>query len=187
MKKLFWAFTFLFLISDANARGIEPYVGADFGFSYLTGDLFDNNGMDETVLSGGLNIGVKFNENIGAELSYGKSADSNGTYAFFGDGFYSAGTIKGSYNSLGFDLFGYAPLRNQSSLLFSVGIAKYEMKLSGLRWSMEEDKTVARFGIGVESKINRNISVRAMLRYAPIDIGDIDSATELTAGIKYLF
>ena len=88
---------------------------------------------------------------------------------------------------MGFDLFGYAPLRNQSSLLFSVGIAKYEMQLnSGLWGNLKEDKTVARFGIGVESKINR-ISVRAMLRYAPIDIGDIASATELTAGIKYSF
>ena len=73
-------------------------------------------------------------------------------------------------------------------MLFSVGIAKYEMQLnSGLWGNLKEDKTVARFGIGVESKINRNISVRAMLRYAPIDIGDIDSATELTAGIKYSF
>ena len=58
---------------------------------------------------------------------------------------------------------------------------------SGLWGNLKEDKTVARFGIGVESKINRNISVRAMLRYAPIDIGDIASATELTAGIKYSF
>ena len=83
MKKILLALALIFTAFHAEAAGLKPtYIGVDFGFSYLNGDLIDGYGMDETVVSVGLNVGIRFNENFGAELPHSKSTARSGRAYF---------------------------------------------------------------------------------------------------------
>lgn len=101
---------------QANAMDIKPYIGADMGASHaeLQGLL---DGFDDNFAVAGINVGAKFNNYFGLEVSAQSSSEAE-TY-----------DLDLSYSSINLDALGYIPLNKNLELIGSVGAGYYTFDL----------------------------------------------------------
>lgn len=180
MKKyLLLAGVCLLFAAPANAADFNPYIGFDLGGAKIktTGKYLSGS---ENVFLGNLNIGAKFNDFLGMEVSAQASGDAD---------------VKGlgdlSYSSIGIDAVVYLPLCRQFELfaLGGVGYYNFELELDhkyhGWDVHYTQNETALRGGFGLQYNINDNWTVRGMARYHHIDNKYFDYIEDITVGLRY--
>jgi len=135
--------------------------------------------------------GYQFNENVGAEISYGDYGSNNASATILG--IPVSATAKSS--GLQASIIGIMPLGESFALTGKLGVANTKVKVSatggGLWLGASATKTTAVFGIGMRYALSKNIALRAQYE----DLGKVGDAattgssklTLLTAGITFGF
>lgn len=163
-----------------------PVVGADFVYSVLN---FSNNNelikdyAEDEYKAFSLSLGAKFNPYFGIEGFYQHSEEGESNQRN-----YTEGKLKTSYIAYGVDLIGYLPTHQPNvNLLGSIGIGQYKFEGKYKTISEKEDKIGIRFGLGLQSNINENVSFRLMGRYSHINSDAVDNMIDLNAGLRFYF
>ncbi len=175
--------------AQANAEGIKPYIGMDLGASRIEYNNKVNKLLGEShseaFLIANLNLGVKFNQYFGLEVSSQGSSEVD----LKAHG-YKIGDL--SYSSVGLDAVGYIPLNTKLDLFAIAGVGHYSFDIKAGKydkWEVHEilNKTAFRAGLGTQYNINDKWSIRGMFRYHHIDNDYIDYIGEATVGVRYNF
>lgn len=191
MKKAFCILPLLFT-TNAFADNFTPYLGADVGYNIA--DYSYEIDLDEQYISGTINAGMRIGSNFGVELFFTQSADNENslTYEF------STLTqdINISYQSFGFDIFGYYSMVKNMDFFTSFGIANYRISNEteyndGFATYSESDtmtETASRFGIGLMFTFpNDNVSILGQYQYSTVNNEYIKSLSEFSIGFRYNF
>lgn len=158
---------------QANAADFKPYIGADLGYSQAElNNVWSN--FDDNFVIANINLGTKIGNYFGIEAS-AQSSNKNESYG-----------VDLSYNSYGVDVFGYLPINNVE-LFASTGVGFYTFEAERDGFSLSEDKTSLRVGLGAMYNFNDSWAMRGMVRHVFVDSDAVDSITELNAGIRYSF
>lgn len=169
------------LQAQAYGYGVEPYIGADLGASHIKTSGKDLTGSSNVAVFD-INVGVKFNQNLGLEISSAASSDKD-----------VDGIGDLSYSSLGIDAVGYIPLSYQLDILAMFGLGYYEFDLKAKnkvdKWDVHYTKNKAAFrgGLGLQYALNEQWALRGLLRYHHIDNNYFDYIGDATIGLQYKF
>ena len=191
MKKILFVLP-LILSTNAFADNFTPYVGIDAGLNIA--DYAYEIKLDEQYYSGTINAGMRIGSNFGAEIFFTQSADNNNTITYT----YSPEIIEidVSYQSFGFDIFGYYPMVEGMDFFTSFGIANYRISNNivysdGFTTYYESDtmtETASRFGIGLMYTFpHDNISILGQYQYSTVNNEYIKSLSEFSVGFRYNF
>ncbi len=163
------------MAANAEAMEYNPYVGAEYGYSFLNGGIDSNN-----FNSGKIFVGSQYNENFGVEAFYQRTTSDK-----------KAGD-KVKYEAYGIDALGYLPLGcdQEFSLIGTAGLAYYDFK-----GKHEGGKTQGegmwgyRMGAGAEYNVTENVAVRALARYTKLDqrVDESNDMMEYSIGARYNF
>ncbi len=172
--------------SQTSFWNIRPVVGADFVYSVLNfsndNELIKDYAEDE-YKAFSLSLGAKFNPYFGIEGFYQHSEEGESNQRN-----YTEGKLKTSYIAYGVDLIGYLPTDvDHVNLLGSIGLGEYEFEGKYKTINEKEDKIGIRFGLGLQSSINENVSFRLMGRYSNVNTDYVDNIIDLTAGLRFYF
>lgn len=182
---------------NVNAVEFKPYVGVDYTYtSASTNDVM----VEETYLpseyyedsfnSFTLNIGAKFNKNLGAEVFYQKSSAEEGQMIDLIDtdgDVIASDKIETSFNAYGIDAQGYYSINENVELIGSLGLGKYDFEMEGFGYSASEDGLGYRIGVGAQYNISENVAVRGLVRRVILNTDSVDDLTEASIGVKYTF
>ena len=152
MKKIIFILPII-LSANAFADNFTPYIGMDAGLNIAS---YNNDiDLEEQYYTGTINAGMRIGQNFGVELFFTQSADNENTITYE----YSPLTqdINISYQSFGFDIFGYYPIVKDMDFFTSFGIANYRISneikyIDEFETYSESDtmtETASRFGIGL--------------------------------------
>lgn len=160
--------------ANANALEYNPYAGAEYNYSLLTGESRNFN-------SGKVFVGSQYNENFGVEAFYQKSTEDT-----------KAHQPKLSYEAYGLDLMGYLPLGCDQvvSLIGTAGLGYYDFQEKEKGERTDNEGTWGyRLGAGAEYNIDENVAVRATARWVKLNerIYDSNDLWEYSIGARYNF
>lgn len=173
------------MASDFNYCDMRATVGMDYTYSNADIEKVDGiNAFKNSLNSGAINAGIKFNRYMGIEAFYQQS--ENGTKTVLNDI-----KTKSKFDAYGADVIGYMPVHDKIDLLGSVGLAQYETNATIMDYSevakASEDGLGVRFGLGAQYNVTENWGLRAMARYNWLDLDNVNHITELSAGVRYTF
>lgn len=191
MKKILFILPLLFT-TNAFADNFIPYLGLDAGLNIA--DYAYEIDLDEQYYSGTINAGMRIGSNFGVELFFTQSTDNNNTMTYA----YSPETIEigVSYQSFGFDIFGYYSMVENMDFFTSFGIANYRISneikyIDEFETYSESDtmtETASRFGIGLMYTFpHDNISILGQYQYSTVNNEYIKSLSEFSVGFRYNF
>ena len=163
----------------AYSNRSKIYIGADYVYSDIK---YKNN--TEFEMDDGYN-GVSA---VMGFSSYGIGLE--GWYLFSDESDNSFG-IKSKLSGYGIDLMGESPLTDNFSLILSLGLAEYTIKIKQTNgWNFEQDASGPRFGIGLQYEIIPHIALRGMFHYTSLNSGETDfydGISEFSGGIRIIF
>jgi opacity protein-like surface antigen len=155
---------------------VKPYVGVDYYQAYMkakNGAL--QNAFPKSYPGASIYAGIKFMENVGAELGADFSKDKSQTAVF------SAGTagmpagatsVKNEVKRNGghLDLVGFVPLNSCFNLIGSLGAGMLKAKITstpnvGSVPVSSKTRTVARIGVGASYMLTDMFGLRAKLNW----------------------
>lgn len=190
-KSILLAGAAILLANSANAMELNPYIGLDYVFSkadYKSEQLrvFDTNKLEDKYNSGMVSMGIRPFEYMSLEAFFQQSAEEKGQKFINASG--AAHKLKSEFYAYGLDAYGYLPIGCDGfSLLGTVGLANYNIKIKSDSGSVDKQKMGYRAGIGAQYDIDDNWAVRLVGRYSYIDSDYLDNLQEVTAGIRYTF
>ena len=163
------------MAANANAMEYNPYVGVEYGYSFLNGGAGENN-----FNSGKVFVGSQYNENFGVEAFYQRSTTDK-----------KAGN-KLSYQAYGIDALGYLPLGcdQEVSLIGTAGLAYYDFAYKPIHQGTDNEGMWGyRLGAGAEYNVTENVAVRALARYTKLDqrVFESNDMMEYSLGARYNF
>lgn len=191
MKKILFVLP-LILSTNAFANNFTPYIGLDAGLNIA--DYTYDQDLEEQYYTATINAGMRIGSNFGVELFFTQSADNENTLVYE----FSTLTqdINISYQSFGFDIFGYYSMVENMDFFTSFGIANYRISneitySDGFETSSESDtmtETASRFGIGLMYTFpNDDISILGQYQYSTVNNEYIKSLSEFSIGFRYNF
>lgn len=197
MKKKIILLTILFPISAqagiyTNTDNFRPYIGMDAGLNIAS---YNNDiDLEEQYYTATINAGMRIGSNFGVELFFTQSADNENTLVYE----FSTLTqdINISYQSFGFDIFGYYSMVENIDFFTSFGIANYRISneikyIDEFETYSESDtmtETASRFGIGLMYTFpNDDISILGQYQYSTVNNEYIKSLSEFSIGFRYNF
>lgn len=190
MKKYLFVLGFLGLFSstaNANEMFFKPYVGIDAGFSGVAfSKKSSKDYFEDSYAFGDVNVGAKLHKNFGVEAFYQKSTEEEKKIV----GLFKT---KAKYEAYGVDVLGYFPVAadNRYEIIGAFGLAQYEYKykaeILGTNLNSSENGLGYRFGAGVQYNFHEHFGVRAMARYAILDVEGVDGIFDLSLGLQYKF
>ena len=163
------------MAANAEAMEYNPYVGAEYGYSFLNGGAGSNN-----FNSGKIFVGSQYNENFGVEAFYQRTtADKKAGF-------------KRKYEAYGIDALGYLPMgcEQKVSLIGTAGLAYYDFKGKEEGGKTNGDGMWGyRLGAGAEYNVTDNVAVRALARYTKLDqrADYSNDMMEYSIGARYNF
>ena len=169
------------MAANANAMEYNPYVGVEYGYSFVNGGVDANN-----FNSGKVFVGSQYNQNFGVEAFYQRTTSDKKAVK---DG---PGAYKVKYEAYGIDALGYLPMGcdQDVSLIGTVGLAYYDVKSKNEGGKADyEGMWGYRMGAGAEYNVTENVAVRALARYTKLD-QRLDSANDMmeySLGARYNF
>ena len=191
MKKLFILTLALCAAAfDAKAFLLNPYIGADYGYSSLNfGKKYDKFYADSFNALGGV-IGLKLLSMVSVEGFYMQS-DSEESQTWGS----SKVATKLKLESYGVDFVGDVLNLGIVEILSSVGYGYYNAdvtntlsnSLGTTRNKFDEDGNGIRFGLGAQINPTSSIGIRGMFRYTITDMDAVKNMKEFTLGIRYYF
>ena len=191
MKKILFILPII-LSTNAFAGNFTPYVGLDAGLNIA--DYTYDQDLDEQYYTGTINAGMRIGSNFGVELFFTQSADNENTFTYeFSP---TVQDINISYQSFGFDIFGYYSMVKDMDFFTSFGIANYRISTEiktddGFTTYSESDTmtdTASRFGIGLMYTFpDDNVSILGQYQYSTINNEYINSLSEFSIGFRYNF
>ena len=163
------------MAANANAMEYNPYVGVEYGYSFLNGGAGENN-----FNSGKVFVGSQYNENFGVEAFYQRSTTDK-----------KAGN-KLSYQAYGIDALGYLPLGcdQEVSLIGTAGLAYYDFAYKPIYQGTDNEGMWGyRLGAGAEYNVTENVVVHALARYTKLDkrVFESNDMMEYSLGARYNF
>ena len=171
---------------NANAMDMEmkPYVGLDYVYSMVdTSDL--DEAIEEDLNAYAISAGVRMHKNFGVEAFFQQTEEGEKKHGDL--------KVKDKYHAYGIDMIGYMPLGcdEKIELLGSLGLGYYDAEVKGeyadLRGKLSDDGWGWRLGAGAQYNFTENMAGRVMVRYADVDVEQIDNIVDLTAGVRYSF
>lgn len=191
MKKILFILP-LILSTNAFADNFTPYVGLDAGLNIA--DYTYDQDLEEQYYTATINAGMRIGSNFGVELFFTQSADNENTFLYE----FSTLTqdINVSYQSFGFDIFGYYSMVENMDFFTSFGIANYRISneikyIDEFETYSESDtmtETASRFGIGLMYTFpNDDISILGQYQYSTVNNEYIKSLSEFSIGFRYNF
>ena len=182
MKKYFLFLSLgVFLAQNVKAVEIEPYVGADYVYSFA--DVKHDDYVENRYHALNASLGAMITSTIGAELSYQISKQNKKNSDIC--------QTKSEYKIFGLDGVYYFSILDKIQLLGSAGLGYYEFKVkvkSGIAFDHDDENHFGlRAGLGAQYNIDNNWAARLMLKYHYIDSKAIDSITDVTLGVRYYF
>ena len=191
MKKILFILPII-LSTNAFAGNFTPYVGLDAGLNIA--DYTYDQDLDEQYYTGTINAGMRIGSNFGVELFFTQSADNENTLTYEFSPIVQ--DINMSYQSFGFDIFGYYSMVENMDFFTSFGIANYRISneikyIDEFETSSESDtmtETASRFGIGLMYTFpNDDISILGQYQYSTVNNEYIKSLSEFSIGFRYNF
>ena len=183
MKKYLLLAGFAFIWNNQANAEIKPYVGMDLGASRIEyANAISEDGHTDTFMVADINVGAKFNDYFGLEISSQGSSEVDIDYLG-----------KLSYSNIGLDAVGYIPLNTKLELFAMAGVGYYNFdleldeKLEGLDVHLTDDKVAFRGGLGMQYNIDDKWSIRGLFRYHHIDSDYFDYIGEASFGVRYNF
>ena len=163
------------MAANAEAMEYNPYVGAEYGYSFLNGGAGSNN-----FNSGKIFVGSQYNENFGVEAFYQRTTSDK-----------KAGD-KAKYEAYGLDAMGYLPMgcEQKVALVGTAGLAYYDFKFKPEGGKTNGEGTWGyRLGAGAEYNVTDNVAVRALARYTKLDqrAAYSNDMMEYSIGARYNF
>lgn len=191
MKKLLLMALALCVASfDAKAFLLNPYIGADYGYSSLNfGNKYDEFYADSFNSFGGV-VGLKVLSMVSVEGFYMQSdAEESQTWGS------SKVATKLKLESYGVDLVGDVLNLGVVEVLSSIGYGYYSADVTNtlsnsmetVRKKFEEEGNGIRFGLGAQINPTSSIGIRGMFRYTITDMDAVKNMKEFTLGIRYYF
>lgn len=169
--------------AQAEAEGINPYIGFDLGATRIEYSDKVGGGHPDAAAVANLNFGLRFNRYFGLELSSQASSETD-----------VEGIGDLSYSSIGIDAVGYLPCSSKVELFAMAGIGHYKFDLKIDQKILDDldvhattDETAFRAGLGVQYNINDKWAIRGMARYHHIDNDYFDYVGDVTVGVRYSF
>lgn len=179
-KALLLSSAFVLLAGRALALEVQPYVGADYVYTWA--DVKNSRYIEDRYQAGLFSLGAMVSSNWGLELSYQQSLQNKKNSVL--------GQTKTEYKVYGVDGVGYLPITSKIQALFDVGLGYYEIKtkVKNPAFEHKEDSHYGlRAGAGLQYNINDNLAARMMLKYHYVDTDVVDQMTDFTLGIRYYF
>lgn len=165
---------------NANAMDMEmkPYVGLDYVRSMV--DINQDYAEDD-FNAYAISAGVKMHKNFGVEAFFEQTDE--------GKKHHEGVEIKDKYHAYGLDLMGYMPLgcEEKVELVGSLGLGYYDAELKLNDQKFTDDGWGWRVGAGAQYNFIENMAARVMVRYADVDVEDVDNIVDVTAGVRYSF
>lgn len=177
MKKII-CLAVLALTSGVMSQAIAQSTNqSTYGNTYVTGNIGQSNlrntGIDDhTDTAGGVGLGWKFNQNVGAEISYTNMGKYSGDFANAKAEAYQASLIA-SYD--------VAP---SWSLYGRLGVARTSLDVSDFGTTR---KTTGLYGVGLEYQINPQLAATLEYNQYHKFAGSEDKLNTTTVGLKYSF
>lgn len=191
MKKILFILPII-LSTNAFADNFIPYVGLDAGLNIA--DYTYDQDLEEQYYTATINAGMRIGSNFGVELFFTQSADNENTLTYEFSPIVQ--DINISYQSFGFDIFGYYSMVENMDFFTSFGIANYRISTEintddGFTTYSESDtmtETASRFGIGLMYTFpNDDVSILGQYQYSTINNEYIKSLSEFSIGFRYNF
>lgn len=181
--------------------GIRPYIGLDYVYSNVGySDIqttIDNRPteipsslMKDTNNSFSINLGLRFNQYIGAEVFYQQSDEQDKTTQVYYYGQMCDAEISTKFKAYGLDVIGYIPFTYNFEGLATIGVANYNFEGSlgkDFVGSDDEDGLGIRLGLGALYHLNNHIAIRLIGRYVTLENDWVDDMVDISAGIRYTF
>lgn len=191
MKKILFILPII-LSTNAIADNFTPYIGMDAGLNIAS---YNNDiDLEEQYYTATINAGMRIGSNFGVELFFTQSADNENEFIHETLALTQENII--SYQSFGFDIFGYYEIVKNMDFFTSFGIANYNISSeykynNGLITYEESDKqteTASRFGIGLMFTFpNDSVSILGQYQYSALSNELIKSLSEFSIGFRYNF
>ncbi len=175
---------------NAEAFLLNPYVGADYGYSSLNfGKKYDEFYADSFDSYGAV-VGLKVLSMVSVEGFYMQS-DTEDSQTWGSDKV----ATKLKLESYGVDLVGDILNLGIVEVLSSVGYGYYNADVTNTvstsvgtaRNKFDEDGNGVRFGLGLQVNPTSSIGIRGMFRYTITDMDAVKNMKEFTLGIRYYF
>ena len=191
MKKIFTLFFILLCTSSyANTAHFRPYIGFDGGLSIA--DYTTDIAQEENYYSATINAGARIGRNFGFELFFTHSSSNDAEYI------YSLETLNHEiyYMGFGFDIYAYYGISPEFDFFTSFGVANYKIynKYEYITPYLSETQTQSdnsvntRLGIGFMYTLpSDNLSLLLQYQYAPISNEIINTLSEFSVGVRYIF
>lgn len=175
---------------DAKAFLLNPYIGADYGYSSLNfGKKYDEFYADSFDSYGAV-VGLKVFSLLSVEGFYMQS-DSEDSQTWGK----SKVSTKLKLESYGVDVVGDVLNLGVFEVLSSIGYGYYNADVTNtstgyngtVRKKFDEDGNGIRFGLGAQINPTSSIGIRGMFRYTITDMDAVKNMKEFTLGIRYYF
>ena len=182
MKKIMLlASVALLMASQSKALEVQPYVGADYVYSWA--DIKNSKYFEDRYQALHFSVGAMTSSVMGLELSYQQSEQKKKSSSF--------GQTKAEYKAYGLDGVYYLGLMENVQGIGAVGLGYYEVKAkikSGGDFHRGDDEHFGlRAGAGVQYSIDANWAVRVMGRYHYVNADALNHMFDVTAGVRYYF
>lgn len=189
MKKYLLTTAIILTTFSSNATEYKPYVGAEYQF--IDADLTTANGINYNDYYANKYhaiapyAGVRIDNYLGLEVGFSRSLEETKTS--------NISTIDTLITAYTVDALGYLPLdaNKKVELVGSFGVGQYqvEYKASANNTTIngDMDTTALRLGLGTQYNINNKFNIRAMVRYADLNLDTVSSATSYSIGTAYTF
>jgi len=190
-KAILLAGAAVFLAGSASAMELNPYVGLDYVYSKADFkndrlSAYSTDSLKDDYNSAMISMGIRPLEYMSLEAFFQQSGERKGDNIVDANG--ASHKVKSEFYAYGLDAYGYMPIGCDGfSLLGTVGLANYNVKIKSSDGSVDKQKLGYRAGIGAQYDINDNWAVRLVGRYSYIDSKYLDNLKEVTAGIRYTF
>lgn len=182
MKKIVLLATVsLIAARQAGAVDVQPYVGADYVYSWA--NIEDSEYFRDRFQAINVSVGAMATSVMGVELSYQQSEQNKKSTAI--------GQTKIEYKVLALDGAYYVGLTEKFQVIGTAGLGYYELKgklkNGGFLDHGDEGHYGLRFGLGMQYNIDTNWAVRMMGRYHYVDGDSLNHLTDITVGARYYF
>ena len=172
---------FALLAQKAAAVEVQPYVGADYVYSWAS--VKNKQYFNDRYQALNLSLGMMTTSTIGLEFSYQISEQNKKSSNF--------GQTKTEYKAYAVDGVYYLSLMDQLQGIASMGAGYYKViskvKSDGDFYHENNNRFGLRVGLGAQYSLNENVALRLMGRYHYLDAKMIRHMADMTLGVRYYF
>ena len=172
--------TALLFSSTANALEVQPYIGADYAYSWA--HIKQGSHYADRFQAADLSVGAMVTSVVGLELSFRQTEQKKKNSVF--------GQTKAEYKAYGLDGVYYFSVLDSLHLLGSAGLAYYEFKskVKSATFTHTDDSHYGlRAGLGLQYNIDSNWAARLMFKYHHIRSDSLKNIKDVTIGARYYF